>query len=60
MFGWNRHAVPCCRMKAPVPQNRDHAIVNAMTKTLKKPFLYYSALGINRDFHDYVALDTSR
>ena len=59
VLGWNRHAIPCCRMKAPVPQNRDDAIVNAMTKPLKKPFLYHRALRINRDFHDYIALDAA-
>ena len=60
VLGWNRHAIPCCRMKAPVAQNRDDAIVDAMTKPLKKPFLYHSALRINRDFHDDVTLDTAR
>ena len=59
MLGWNRYAIPCCGMKAPVPQNRDHPIVNAMTKALKKPFCYHCALGINRDFYNYIALDTA-
>jgi hypothetical protein len=46
-------------MKAPVPQNRDYPIVNAMTQTLKKPFSYHCALCVNCDFHNYVALNTA-
>lgn len=60
VLGRNRYAIPCCRMKAPIPQNRDNAIINAMSKPLKEPLLYHSALCINRDFHDYIPLDTAR
>ena len=59
MLGWNGNAIPCCRMKAPVPQNSDDAIIHAMPKPLKKPFVHHRTLSINRDLHDYIALNSS-
>jgi len=59
MLGGNGHAVPSCRMKAPIPQHRNDAIIYTMSEALKKPFFHYRALCVNGDFHNYVALNTA-
>jgi hypothetical protein len=59
VFGWNRYAIPCCRMKTPIPQDSNDAIVHTISKSLKKAFFYHCSLRVNCNFHDYVALDAA-
>jgi hypothetical protein len=59
VLGWNRHTIPSCRMKMPIPQHCDDAIIHAMSKSLKKPFFHHGALCVNRDFHNYVTLNAA-
>jgi hypothetical protein len=57
---WDRHAIPSCRMKAPVTQNGYNTVIHALAKPLKKAFCHHRSLRVNRNFHDYIALNSAR
>ncbi len=59
VLGGNSHAVPCCRMKAPISQHCDDAIVHAMSKPLKQALFHHGTLCVDRNFHDYIALNAA-
>src|SRR5215471_5138992 len=60
VLGWDGHAITGGRMKRPVTQYRDHALIHARPQPLKQLLFHDGALRINGDLHDYVTLYASR
>jgi len=56
MLGWDCHAIPSCRTKMPIPQDRDDAIIHTMSKPLEEPFFHDRTLASMVIFHNYVTL----